>query len=362
MLDSTCALCGRKSREISSAIGVCLACLRTQPQASRNLVTQGHRKSRAEFHLPLEPPRSADGILCTLCSNNCRLAEGERGYCGLRTVRGGKLIHLAGTAKRGLLHWYRDPLPTNCVADWVCQGHRELGKHNLAVYYASCTLDCLFCQNWHFRQIDPRYDRQGHTIAINAQELAELSNMRTFCACFFGGDPASQMPHALAAAVQLVKKGVRVCWETAGTSHPKFIKRATELAIASGGCIKFDLKAFDRNLHFALTGGSNNQILNNIRLAISLYSDQSCPPPVVISTPLIPGYIDEREVYDIASFISSLNPDIPYTLLGFQPAFEMFDLPHTSSSLANRAKAAASEAGLNRVHLGNTHIFSLSRL
>ncbi|MEJ2366587.1 MAG: PEP/pyruvate-binding domain-containing protein [Deltaproteobacteria bacterium] len=40
---------------------------------------------------------------------------------------------------------------TNCVADWVCAGHRQAGYHNLAVFYASCTINCLYCQNWHFR-------------------------------------------------------------------------------------------------------------------------------------------------------------------------------------------------------------------
>jgi pyruvate formate lyase activating enzyme len=290
------------------------------------------------------------------------MSQGQRGYCGLCTNLEGNLKQLAGTARRGLLHWYRDPLPTNCVADWVCDGHREPGKHNLAIFYASCTLNCLFCQNWHFRQIDPRYERQGHTVAISAEALAARANTRTFCACFFGGDPASQMPHALATARRLVEKGVRVCWETAGTSHPRLLLRALELSVRSGGCIKFDLKAFDSNLHFALTGAPNHQILENIRTAASHCPTETNPPPIIISTPLISGYVDVQEIRQIAEFIADINPDLPYSLLGFHPAFEMFDLPHTSSSAATRAKQAAQKAGLKRVHLGNTHIFSIDSL
>jgi len=77
-------------------------------------------ESRAEFDLPLRPPRHPDGVRCVLCSNECVIGEDERGYCGLRTVLpsvAGKLVHLSGTPERGLLHWYRHPLPTNCVAD-----------------------------------------------------------------------------------------------------------------------------------------------------------------------------------------------------------------------------------------------------
>ena len=141
-----------------------------------------HAESRAEFDLPAEPPRHPNGVQCTLCSNACVIGEGECGFCGLRTVRQGRLIHLAGTPARGLLHWYRDPLPTNCVADWVCEGHEHPGYHNLAVFYQSCTANCLFCQNWHFRRVSP-----ARSETINAAELASAANARTFCVCFFGG-------------------------------------------------------------------------------------------------------------------------------------------------------------------------------
>ncbi|MBM4428993.1 MAG: radical SAM protein, partial [Chloroflexi bacterium] len=71
------------------------------------------------------------------------MAEGETGYCGLRTNDGGKLKHFAGTPAKGLLQWYFDPLPTNCVADWVCGGHTQRGYTNLAVFYGACSFNCL---------------------------------------------------------------------------------------------------------------------------------------------------------------------------------------------------------------------------
>jgi len=65
--------------------------------------------------------------------------------------------------QEGKLSWYHDPLPTNCVADWVCSGGTgagypkyahcpgpELGYSNLAVFFHACTFNCLYCQNWHF--------------------------------------------------------------------------------------------------------------------------------------------------------------------------------------------------------------------
>lgn len=307
--------------------------------------------SRAEFDLPLEPPRGTQGIRCSLCSNECLIGEGQRGFCGLRTVRNGKLIHLAGTPERGLLHWYRDPLPTNCVADWVCEGSKHPGCHNLAVFYASCTANCLFCQNWHFRNISPE---KGHI--LSATELAAVANQRTFCVCFFGGDPASQMPHALAASKALAQRGVRICWETNGMMHPKLLEAAVNYSLQSGGCIKFDLKAFDDDLHRALTGVSNRRTLENFARAARRFQERPEPPLVVASTLLVPGYVTPGEVGKIAAFIASINPNIPYALLAFAPNFYLSDLPCTSGQHAREAELAAHAAGLTNVRIGNRHL------
>jgi pyruvate formate lyase activating enzyme len=206
--------------------------------------------------------------------------------------------------------------------------------------------------------MDPTRDRQGRINALSSSALAQVSNPRTYCVCFFGGDPASQMPHALAAGKALATQGVVVCWETAGTMHPRLIHRALELSLGSGGCMKFDLKAFDENLHIALTGGSNQQTLDNFAAAAARFSERPFPPPVVASTLLVPGYVDAQEVGQIAEFIAHLNPDIPYALLAFHPHFVMHDLPLTSKSHAQAALEVAQSAGLRNVRLGNIHLLS----
>lgn len=348
-----CTLCGHRSHLVSAALGVCGDCIRTRPDEALPFANAVHAKTRRAFDLPTSPPQTGGGVHCPLCCRECRIDRGERGFCGLRTVRSGRLVHLAGTSKSGILHWYRDPLPTNCVADWVCTGSRQRGSHNLAVFYASCTLNCLFCQNWHFREVSPVRER-----GLSAAQLSEVANRETFCVCFFGGDPASQMPHALAAAQCLADKGVVVCWETAGTSNPKLLDRAVRLSLETGGCIKFDLKAYDDALHMALTGASNQRTLENFVRAARRFEERREPPLVVASTLLVPGYVDAAEVGRIARFIAGLNPNIPYALLGFAPHFYMTDLPPTSVRHAEAAEAAARTAGLSKVRISNRHLLS----
>jgi len=348
-----CSVCGRRSLLISGNLGVCRDCIRTRPDEAIPITSARHAEARKAFDLPPSPPRTPEGVRCILCVRECVIGEGERGYCGLRTAQQGRLVHLAGIPQRGLLEWYRDPLPTNCVADWVCAGSRRAGYHNLAVFYSSCTLDCLFCQNWHFRTASPTAED-----GISAGQLAEAANSQTFCVCFFGGDPASQMLHALRAADKLAEKGVAICWETAGTSNSKLLDRAVTLSLETGGCIKFDLKARDEALHLALTGASNQRTVENFTRAARRFSERPDPPLVIASTLLVPGYVDPFEVGQIARFIASLNPNIPYALLGFAPHFCMGDLPRTSVRHAEAAEEAARAAGLTNVRIGNRHLLS----
>jgi pyruvate formate lyase activating enzyme len=352
-MNARCPGCGQV-RQLSVAVGACVDCLRQGQAEAPSRALEMHQAARRGFGLPLEPPRAPDGVGCTVCANECEIGPGERGFCGLRTNLAGRLHALAGSPRRGLLQWYRDPLPTNCVADWVCPGHGQLGKHNLAVFYGACSFDCLFCQNWHFREMSPE-DQD----VLSAQNLSDVATSDTFCVCYFGGDPSPQMPHALTASRRLAERGVRICWETNGSMSPAYLRRAVDLSLTSGGCIKFDLKAWNKNLHVALTGVSNRRTLENFALAARRISERPDPPPVVASTLLVPGYVDAAEVSAIARFIASLDPDIPYSLLAFAPQFHMHDLPCTSREHAEEALEAARAAGLTRVRLGNRHLLKM---
>jgi len=225
---------------------------------------------------------------------------------------------------------------------------------NLAVFYQACTFDCLFCQNWHYRERS--ITSQTHTAA----ELAESVTPGTSCICFFGGDPTPQLPHALAASKlarkQNSKRILRICWETNGSMNPELLNEMMSLSLESGGCIKFDLKAMDANIHYALCGVPNTHTLENFAAAAGRIPERPQPPLLIASTLLVPGYIDAREVHAIASFITDLDPSIPYALLGFHGDFLMTDLPPTSWKQAQQCLAAAEAAGLKRVRLGNVRI------
>ncbi len=196
---------------------------------------------------------------------------------------------------------------------------------------------------------------------MSAEALAKWVDEHTSCICFFGGDPAPQMPHALKTAkIALEKKEnkiLRVCWETNGSMCRPVLKKAADISLESGGCIKFDLKAFDPVLHEVLCGVPNYNTLKNFEFLAEMVERRKEPPFLIASTLLVPGYVDENEVKNIAEFIASLNPSIPYSLLAFHPDFEMNDLPCTSKEHAERCYKIAKRVGLERVNIGN--VFTL---
>ncbi len=138
--------------------------------------------------------------------------------------------------------------------------------------------------------------------------------------------------------------------------HKKLLDEMVEAALISDGCIKFDLKAWDENLHMALTGVTNRRTMANFKRAAEQFNRRPTPCLLLTNTLLVPGYIDEDEIRGIAKFIASFNPDIPYSLLAFHPQFYMSDMPPTSKDLALRCKSAAKEAELKNVRVGNFHL------
>ncbi len=270
--------------------------------------------------------------------------------------------------KGARVSWYLDPLPTNCVADFVCPGgtgagypryaHQpgpERGYANLAVFYEACNFNCLYCQNWHFKLSDRK-------ALVPTQKMLEALKEHVYCICYFGGDPGPQAPHALSfsrkALTQRPGKILRICWETNGAENSPIIKEMMRLSLATGGCVKIDLKAYSTPVHEALCGVPNQMTLKNFALLAEMARERPEPPALVASTLLVPGYVDEEELEALAGFIAGLSRDIPWSLLAFYPTFYLDDLPTTSRRHAQLALAIARKHGLKRVNLGNRHLLS----
>lgn len=363
-----CLVCGKALKGIATRIGVCPSCARNRTEESRSRLEQVHAESREMFGLPTKPAANPEGIPCKLCFHECRPGKNQKGYCGVRN--GCRTSQRNDGRSRARVSYYYDLLPTNCVADWVCPGGTgvgyprfchdagpEVGYYNLAIFFEACNFNCLFCQNWHFRK-----KNLSPSPWVNLEELEKAVNRNTSCISFFGGDPGPQLPFALRLSRAVRKKNadriLRICWETNCSMHPAWLKKMAMLSLESGGCIKVDLKAWNPGTHIALCGWDNKRVLENFARIAEWASRRATPPLLVASTPLVPGYINEEEIWGLATYIARINPDIPYALLAFAPQFIMDDSPTTTAAQALACLETAKRAGLKRVRLGNEHLLS----
>ena len=366
-----CKVCGREDVNIAEILGVCVDCIREKPEKVYPYIFEAHRKSRVKYGLPAKPPKTMGGIPCNLCSNECVIGKGEKGFCGLRENVDGKLKSLANS-NQAVLYTYPDPHVTNCCAAWFCPAgtglgypkyaytkSAEIGYYNFAVFFYGCNFNCLFCQNSSHKRFD-----EGYVVKIDRFVQQVLEDKRYSCICYFGGSPEPQLSFAVKASKKILeekdeKRIVRICFEWNGCGNPKLVREAAQLALESGGNIKFDLKAFNPDLALALSGVPNRRAFENFELiAKEFYGERKDVPVLTATTLLVSGYVDHVEVEQIAKFIADLNPEIPYSLLVFHPDFQMRDLTITPIKQVKLCLEVAKKH-LKKVHVGNLHLLGL---
>ncbi len=308
-------ICGE--RAISSSLPVCRKCAKSE----RALAV-------AE---KLHDSVVAESLDRCLCGNGCD----ESALCGRPFFN----------YRQASAEYYFDPLPTNCCNAWFCEGSR-LSGYNLAVFYYGCNFDCLFCQNWIHKSRNP--PKVGMDELLKAVERAE-------CICHFGGSPEPQLPFAIRFSRKALKiRDVMICWEWNGAGNRRLALKAAELSYRSGGTVKFDLKAWNPNLHVLLTGRSNTRTIENFEKIAEKF-----PDVISATTLLVPHLVDEGEVESIARFIASIDDEIPYSLLVFHPDYKLKDLPVTPLNQVVSCYRAAKKH-LKNVNIGNLHLLGIS--
>src|SRR3989337_574930 len=98
--------------------------------------------------------RLADGrVQCDVCPRECRLHEGQRGFCFVRACDGGEIVLTSYGRSSGFCVDPVEKKPLN---------HFLPGSAVLSFGTAGCNLACKFCQNWDIsksREIDTLADR-----------------------------------------------------------------------------------------------------------------------------------------------------------------------------------------------------------
>lgn len=375
----TCKFCGKIDKVISEVLQVCRNCiLEGDWNKVKPHILNVHKQVRQLVELPEKPPKAERPnikLKCNLCINECSLSENDISYCGLRNVQLRNSGQLPYPSKsKGYIHGYIDRNPTNCCNSWFCpagtssgypefSNHEgpEFGTYSYAAFLYGCTFDCLFCQNASHKLFSKK---NFFDVDILVNQI--VKNEKITCLCYFGGTPEAQLPFSINLAEKILEKitdetrMMRICYEMNGTGNTDLMEKCMRIAIKTGGNIKFDLKTFNEKLNLALCGVSNNRTLENFKfLAENYFGTRKDLPEMSACTLMVPGYTNHEEVEQIAKFVSSINDEIPYSLLIFHGDYQMRDLGITARKQALKCVEVAKKY-LKRVNLGNKFLLGFS--
>ena len=378
----TCKFCGKTDRLISEVLQICRNCiLEGDWNLIKPYILSVHKQVRQLVELPDKPPKAERPnikLKCNYCINECSLSENDVSYCGLRNIQKNKKGDLPfPTKSQGYIHSYLDPNPTNCCNAWFCPAgtsagypeysdynEPEYGTFSYAAFLYGCTFNCLFCQNASHKYFSKKYLFDVETLANQI-----FKNKNITCLCYFGGTPEAQLPFSINLAETVLEKiekedpsrKFRVCWEWNGSGNQDLVQKCMEIAIKSGGNIKFDLKSFNEKLNFALCGVSNIRTLENFKFLAESYfgTRREDMPEISACTLMVPGYVNHEEVEKIAKFVSSFDKKIPYSLLVFHGDYQMRDLGITPKEQALKCVKVAKKY-LDHVNLGNKFLLQFS--
>jgi pyruvate formate lyase activating enzyme len=276
-------------------------------------------------------------VQCDLCPRECKLHEGQRGFCFVRQAQdGGVVLTSYGRAsgfcidpieKKPLNHFY----PVTSV---------------LSFGTAGCNLGCRFCQNWDISKARV-IDRVGEW--ASPDEVAEAA-VRSGCGsiAFTYNDPVIFAEYAIDCARAAHDRGMKTVAVTAGYINPEPRREF----YANMDAANVDLKAFTGEFYHRLCFADLEPVLDTLRW---LHAETTVWTEV--TTLLIPGHNDsDEEIARLSDwFVNSLGPDVPLHFTAFHPDFKMLDIPPTPPETLIRARKRAVAAGLHHVYVGNIY-------
>jgi pyruvate formate lyase activating enzyme len=275
-------------------------------------------------------------VRCFLCAHRCLIAESKTGVCGVRKNEGGVLYSLVwGRSISGNI----DPIEKKPLF------HFLPGSTSFSIATVGCNFRCAFCQNSDISQ----YPHDTGRIAGEEMlpEAIVASALRNGCRSisYTYTEPTIYLEYALDTAVLAKGKGLFNNMITNGYTTPEVIGNDLKGTIDAAN---IDLKAFTDGFYKRLCSARLAPVLD----AIQAYHDAGIW--IEITTLIIPGENDsDDELRDIASFINSISPDIPWHISRYYPRYRYDHAPVTPVKTIERAREIGLSQGLNFVYSGN---------
>lgn len=276
-------------------------------------------------------------VQCDLCPRECRLREGQRGFCFVRANRDGRVVLTSYGLSSGFCV---DPIEKKPLS------HFLPGTPVLSFGTAGCNLGCRFCQNW-----DMSKSRETATLADEASP-EKIVQMAAGLGCrsvaFTYNDPVIFMEYAIDVAEACRERSIKAVAVTAGYINPEPRKEFYRHMDA----VNVDLKGFTEAFYSKVCSAHLENVLETL-----VYLKRETDVWFEVTTLLIPGENDSDEELNSMSawFVENLGVDVPWHFSAFHPDWKMRDKPRTPAATLTRARRIAMKHGVRFAYVGNVH-------
>ena len=300
----------------------------TRNSSLRDFLDTAQREGELYERLPKE------WVLCTSCGHRCRIPPGRDGICKVRSNRNGTLYvpvgYVAGLAL--------DPIEKKPFF------HALPGSSALSFGMLGCDYRCAYCQNWLTSQAlrDPAAGTRPQS--MTARDIVGIAldhNAPVITSTY--NEPLITSEWAAEIFGLARQYGIRCSYVSNGNATPEVITYLRPFL----DFYKIDLKSF-RQKNYQQLGGRLQTVLDTVRMLHEMRIWME------IVTLVVPGFNDsDEELRDIAEFLVSVSPDIPWHVTAFHQDYKMTDPPPTPPRALIRAAEIGKQTGLRFVYAGN---------
>jgi pyruvate formate lyase activating enzyme len=301
------------------------------PPSEASLHTILSRMTRpGELFLPGEK----SWVTCTACGHRCRIAPDHEGICKVRFNTGGVLMVPYGYVA-GL---QIDPIEKKPFF------HVLPGSGTLSFGMLGCDYHCAYCQNWYTSQTlrDPEAGAPHKSVTPEEVVALALQHRIPIITSTYN-EPLITSEWAVQIFRLAKQHGIRCAYVSNGNATSEVLQYLEPYL----DFCKVDLKSF-RQKNYRQLGGKLETVLDTIRRL------REMRVWVEVVTLVVPGFNDsDEELREIAGFLCSVSPDVPWHVTAFHEDYNMTDTPSTSAAGLVRAAKIGRDAGLHFVYAGN---------
>ncbi|MCD4738598.1 MAG: AmmeMemoRadiSam system radical SAM enzyme [Anaerolineae bacterium] len=276
-------------------------------------------------------------VQCRVCEHYCTLAPGGWGQCGVHINRGGTLyLTVYGEA----IAAHIDPIEKKPLFHFLPAAE----AFSIGTY--GCNFSCRWCQNWQISQVRQRQPAENLSEHLSPAQIVQFCQQKGIEAIAYTyNEPTVFFEYSYDTAKLAHEHGIKNVYVSNGFMTIDALER---IAPYLDG-INVDLKGFTEELYRDYCGARLAPIKRNIA-----YLVQETDVWTEVTTLVIPELNDsDAELRNVAEWLVSVDPQIPWHVTAFYPTYQLRDRPRTPPATLVRAYNIGKEAGLEYVYVGN---------